>query len=154
MLTTPFAPKRLAGKNEKNELLRLVVFNVADYWLGIPIGSVIKVIPCPPIVSNNNQGIGMITMGHYSITVVDLHFRFTQEPLPSPQFLILTFTVRREIFAIPTDRVPGMVEIPLESIVPLPPSYRQVDTLGCTSHMAVLEQEGITVYLLDLGSFA
>jgi len=155
MLTTPFVPKRLAGKNEATELLRLVVFNAAEYWLGMPISSVIKVVPCPTIISNNNQGIGMIRMGHHSITVVDLYFRFNQQPIASPQFLILTFTARREVFAIPTDRVPGMVEVPLESIVPLPPSYRKVDALGLASHMAVVEQEEevFSIYLLELGNF-
>lgn len=155
MLTTPFVPKRLAGKNESTELLRLVVFNVADYWLGMPISSVIKVIPCPPMVSNNNQGISMIRIGHHSITVVDLYFRFNKQTIPDPQFLILTFTSRREVFAIPTDRVPGMVEVPLESIVPLPPSYRQVDALGLASHIAVVEQEEevFSIYLLEVGSF-
>ncbi|PLS69712.1 MAG: hypothetical protein CV045_00560 [Cyanobacteria bacterium M5B4] len=155
MLTTPFAAQRLSGKNDNNDLLRLVLFDVWGYWLALPIASVIKVIPCPPVISSNHQGIGLINLGHTCISVVDLHFRFSQKPLESKQFLILTFSQRREVFGIPTDRVPGMVEVPLENIVPLPSSYRQVDILGLASHMAVLEQEqeSISIYLLDVGSF-
>lgn len=153
MLTTPFTPQRLATRSDNENLLRLIVFEVAGYWLALPITAVIKVIPCPAIISNNNQGIGMVNLGSAVVSVVDLQFRFTSKSLVDPQFLILTFSQRREVFAIPTDRVPGMVEASLEQILPLPPAYRQVDALGLCSHMAVLEQEKVTIYLLDVGSF-
>ncbi len=155
MLITPFTPKRLARKNDNDDLLRLVVFDVAGFWLALPISAVIKVIPCPSIISNNHQGIGLVNLGKASVSVVDLHLRFSQKPLESPQFLIITFSQKREVFAIATDRVPGMVEVSLENIVPLPPSYRQVDALGIASHLAVIEQEQetISIYILEVGSF-
>ncbi|MCS6960672.1 MAG: chemotaxis protein CheW [Pseudanabaenaceae cyanobacterium SKYGB_i_bin29] len=153
MLTTPFTPQRLATRSDNENLLRLIVFAVADYWLALPINAVIKVIPCPSIISNNDQGLGMVNVGNTVVSVVDLHFRFTAKGLANPRFLILSFSQRREVFGIPTDQVPGMVEVSLEQILPLPTAYRQVDALGLCSHMAILAQEKVTVYLLDVGSF-
>ncbi|MDZ8240494.1 MAG: chemotaxis protein CheW [Nostoc sp. ChiQUE01a] len=166
MLNTPFPFKRLSGAVSDRDSLRVVVFAIADYLFALPVGAVLKVIPCPPISSTVESGIGMVDLGTQTIAIVDLRQKFISQVQAqqgdqvlssvdaSGRFLLLTQTRTGEICGIPVDKPPALIDIPLEVVRLVPWSYRQVAELNCISHMAVLSvapnEEPLKVLLLGM----
>ncbi|MFN6500934.1 MAG: chemotaxis protein CheW [Nostoc sp. DedQUE01] len=166
MLNTPFPFKRLSGTVSDRDSLRVVVFAIADYLFALPVGAVLKVIPCPPISSTVESGIGMVDLGTQTIAIVDLRQKFIPQVQAqqghqvlssvdaSGRFLLLTQTRTGEICGFPVDKPPALIDIPLEAVRLVPWSYRQVAELNCISHMAVLSvapnEEPLKVLLLGM----
>lgn len=165
MLQTPFPFKRLSGAANDRDSLRVIVFAIADYLFALPAGAVLKVINCPPISSTVESGIGMADLGAQTITILDLRQKIFPQPLEGQvhqdcslvptfqRFLLVTQTRTGEICGIPVDKPPTLIDIPLETVRPVPWSYRQV-ALSFASHMAVLPggkpEETIKVFLLGM----
>lgn len=159
MLTIPFPFKRLSGAANDCDSLRVIVFAIADYLFALPVGAVLKVITCPPISSTVEGGIGMADLGSQTITILDLRQKLGSQTLEKQfpgfqQLLLLIQTRTGEICGIPVDKPPSLLDIPLETVRPVPLSYRQVAKLSFASHMAVLTpgqpEESIKVFLLGM----
>jgi len=164
MLTVPFPFKRLSGTANECDSLRVIVFAIADYLFALPVGAVLKIISCPPISSTVESGIGIADLGSQTITILDLRQKLVSQPQarqvdevsPVPtfqRFLLLTQTRTGELCGIPVDKPPSLIDIPLETVRPVPLSYRQVAKLSFASHMAVLPEgqgESINVFLLSM----
>lgn len=128
--------------------LRAIVFEIDNYRFALPIDAVLKIVPCPPLSSPIQDGIGIADWEAQTITVIDLYQKFFQPTAQNSQkspynnrFLILTMTQDREICGFAIDRSPTLMDIPLNDIRSVPLSYRQVAELGFVSHMAILSNE-------------
>ena len=140
------------------EVGKFIVFMIADYLVGLPMSTVLKVVNCPPELNGNLRAAGLIQMGQYPIAILDLHQKFTNSYVPqlnkNSPFLVITQIVRGELCGIPVDETPNIVELSSNSIQPLPKSYHQIGSLNLDifSHVAVLseEEKTFTIFLLDI----
>ncbi len=146
---TPFFWKRIStATTTEGDSLRVVVFASADYLFALPVGAVLKVIACPLIRTPVENGIGTVDLGTQTITIVDLRQKLNPQAQLAPayasspghekQFLLLTQTRTGEICGICADKPPFLLDIPPETVRPLPWSYRQAMKLNFVSHMAVV----------------
>jgi hypothetical protein len=149
MLT--LARHRLSSSDSSNDYLPVMVFPIcqppesgADYLFALPVEAVVKVMQCPANLGSFNQGISMISVNNQMITVVDLCHRLMPERVMTAadrQFLMLVQTHFAEPFAIPVANFPLLLNLPVTSAQPIPAAYRQVNSIGFASHMAIVEQE-------------
>ncbi len=145
----------IAPKTEETAL-RAVIFAVQDRWFALPVGAVLKVSLCPPIQNTLASGMGTIDLGNETATVINLEEKFApdREYTLNRRYLILTQTHQGEKCGLVAESPPSMIEIPLSTIRPIPPSYRQEGELSFISHLAVLpkvgETETIDVFLLGV----
>jgi len=143
--------------HDDSTVSKFIVFKIAEYYLGLPISHVLKVINCSSAISSGLNTMGVIYLGRHTIRVLDLHEQLHSDSsghLPSNQpFLVLTRTSGGELYAIPVEEPPNLVELPLEMIRTLPKADRySKPVLNLVSHAAVISQENVTttIFLLDL----
>jgi hypothetical protein len=147
----PIVRHRLSSSDSSNDYLPVMVFPIfqhqesgSDYLFALPVEAVIKVMKCPANLAGFNQGISMISVDNQMITVVDLCYRLMPERTVLPvdrQFLMLIQTHSAEPFAIPVANFPVLLHLPVTSAQPIPAAYRQVNSIGFASHMAIIELE-------------
>jgi purine-binding chemotaxis protein CheW len=94
-------------------------------------------------------------VGDREVTVFDLERHlFQTSSLDTAQtgYLVVVRNAANELCGIPVAILPTLIDIPLPTLRLLPKSYRHSDTLGITSHVALMPQpEGLlTLFLLDL----
>jgi purine-binding chemotaxis protein CheW len=150
--------KTRIGISPKTEetALRSVIFAVHDRWFALPVGTVLKVSLAPPINNSLSSGLGTVDLGNETVTVINLEEKFAPNRGYSftHRYLILTQRNNGEKCGLITESPPSMVEIPLNTIRPLPASYRQQGEFSFVSHLAVLpkvgEAETIDVFLLGV----
>ena len=158
MLHSPFPPKRLSHITSEVNLLKVLVFEIADHFFALPIGVIFKVINCPPITYTAERGLGIADFEAQTVTVVNLAQRLSPQSMDVPtsneRFLLLTQTRQGELCGIAIDKSPALIEIPLENIRPLPLSYRQMKPFSIATHIAVLpDSEGSRqIFLLGMGN--
>ncbi|WP_218079504.1 chemotaxis protein CheW [Anthocerotibacter panamensis] len=132
--------------------LKLVVFPIQQVNLALRIEHVQRVIPCPEVLNTGGTAVGIITLADRAVPVLDLHQRlYPAHPETAPTHLVLAQTQGGEDYGIPVTETPTLLEVSLEYIRTLPPSYRRSTTLGLASHVAVVPQEhgSLTIFLLD-----
>ena len=145
--------------------LQTVVFSIDEYTFALPMEAVAKIIPCPPLDSSRENGIGLVEWEGKIITIVDLQQKLASDLAPLNRdnnskhpFLILTPTKTQELCGFITEQPPTLIDITLDDIFLVPLSYREVNQLSFVSHMALLTnpetQEKTKVFLLgiDFGS--
>lgn len=146
----------LARNRQTNSLLKIVVFNMGSLSLALRIDSVYKVVNHSSTYGSGIGAVGVTHLGNSEITVVDLHQRFFRasqmNSANSTSYLIVVQNTTNELYGIPVDDTPALMEVPLSMIRILPESYRRADTLDVASHVAVIPQNGasLTVFLLDV----
>ncbi len=156
MFHYPFPPKRLSHVTNDVNLLKLLVFEMADRFFALPLDVIFKVIDCPPITNTAQRGLGIADFEDQTITVVNLAQRLSPQSMDTQtlekRFLILTQTRHGELCGIPIDRSPTLIEVPMEKIRRLPSSYHQMNPLSIATHLAVLpESEGsVKIFLLGM----
>ena len=133
----------IAPKTEETAL-RSVIFAVQNRWFALPVGAVLKVSLCPPINNSLPSGLGTIDMENETVTVIDLEEKFApnRDYSFTRRYLFLVQTQNGEKCGLVAASPPSMVEIPLNTIRPLPSSYRQQSDLSFVSHLAVLPKVG------------
>jgi chemotaxis signal transduction protein len=135
---------------------KFVVFTIADYSLALPIVEVLRVVNCPAKTSSELEEIGMIQIDRYVIRVLDLYQQLNAEAVSQlprdPSFLVIVQSAEGELWGIPVDEPPSVIEFPLQMMRPLPKSGEQFNLLKIASHVAVIsqEQETTTIFLADL----
>ncbi len=159
--------KRLSNVEEELETIRTIVFSLANveqtaigkYLFALPVEAVIRAIVYPETRTSLINGIGMITLGDKTVTIVDLRDKFTKiSPTEdSSRFLILFKTQSDELCGLPIKDAPILIDIPINRIRPLPLAYREVTQLTFASHTAIVPQEGdlapLEILLLGMGHF-
>lgn len=136
--------------------IKLIVFEIGNLNLALPIESVYKVLNYTPIYGSGINQVGITHVGEFEVTVVDLHQRFFKSSQTSEYFtggyLVLVKNTTGELYGIPVADTPVLMEVQLSQIRVIPESYRRADTLDVASHVAVIPQEtaSLTVFLLDV----
>ena len=164
MINQTFELERLSHTTIKPDALRVLVFSLAktateqvEYFFALPVESVLKVIPCPPINWAVGGELGMADIGSDNVTTLDLHRHFfphTSKVINDSPFLVLLNTITSETCGIPVTGLPVLSDIPLSTIRPVSLSYRQVATIDFASHMAILSDpennKSIKIFLLGM----
>lgn len=145
----------LKNHNTKS-LFKLVVFRIHSINFAFPIECVNKVINYTTVYSSGLNDIGIAHIDDQEIPIIDLHrrlFKSSQITTSNPaRFLLIAQNKMGEGFGIPVLKTPNLIEVSVTAIRTLPESFRQADTLGIASHVAVIPQENtsLTVFLLDV----
>lgn len=135
--------------------IKLVVFSVGNLNFAFNIDVVQKVINYAAMVSSGLNHFGLVNIGDRQITVIDLHrklFNVSQsEDVDNLKYLILVRNSADELFGIIVNEAPSLLDIELENIRIIPPSYRNSDTLRIASHVTIIltEKGEETTFLLD-----
>lgn len=143
-------------KNETNTE-KFIVFKVADCLLALSINDVLKVVNCSALNSKKLTKMGLIQIGDRTIRLLDLQQQLNLDNLPqlsdNESFLVITRDLEGELCGVLVHEPPDLVELPPETIRPLPKSdiYSKA-TPDIVSHLAVLSYQEMmkTIFLLDL----
>ncbi len=142
MFDTQFPPRRLSHLNSDVNLLKVLVFEMANHIFALPISVIFKVIDCPPITETTDSSIGITDFEGQTVTVVNLARKFSSHNCATERmqkrFLILSQTRQGELCGIPIDNSPALIELPVDNIRPLPLYARQVEPLSIATHVAIL----------------
>ena len=147
-----------------NQSIKVITFPIANYLFALPMSTILKVSHCPSLSSENLSDIGLVNLENRTIALLNLHQKLDsarqvggtkkikRRAKISGQFLILTQSRQGQLCGIPIDKLPDMIDLPLETIEALPESYRQTNLLGIANYVAVLpsEEKKIAIFLLDL----
>lgn len=131
---------------------KFIVCQIADSLLALPIATVLKVINCPSPESGDTNNTGLIHIGRHTVTLLDLHQRLAYGcPQQNSPFLVIV-QLTNELWAIPVDEPPNLVELPRDSIRALPQSYRHHGWQDIASYVAVISEaeKTLTIFLLDI----
>ncbi|HAJ58391.1 MAG TPA: chemotaxis protein CheW [Cyanobacteria bacterium UBA8543] len=147
---------RLPNARQVTPSLKLIVFGIGSLNLALPIESVYKVVNHTPVYGSGLNAVGVAHVGDGEVTVVDLYQQFFKassfKESTQIAYLVIVKNTLGELYGIPITDTPILLEVPLSQIRVLPESYRQADTLGVASHVAVIPQEAspLTIFLLDV----
>jgi purine-binding chemotaxis protein CheW len=139
----------------KEQLTKLLLFNVGSLVLALPINMVKKVLNYLPVHGSGLGYVGVTHLEDREITVIDLHKKLFHKPLMvdshTKGYLILARSRSGESFGIWVKQTPTLIDIPLSQMRGLPESYRRSDTLDMASHVVLLsqEEEKTTVFVVD-----
>lgn len=140
-----------------NSLLKTIVFPIGKLTLALPVEQVKKVIRKNTVYSSGLTHVHLTHIGEQELTVVDLHqklFKVSQtESENDKKYLIITKSLINEPLGIVVTETPILIDIPIAQIRTIPNNYRNADTLGIASHVAVIpeqEQSPQTIFILDL----
>ena len=131
---------------------KFVVCQIADSLLALPIANVLKVINCPPPETGDTNNTGLIHLGRHTVTLLDLHQRLAHScPQRHSPFLLIVQSAT-ELWAIPVDEPPNLVELSRDSIRALPQSYHHHGWQDIVSYVAAISEaeKTLTIFLLDV----
>ncbi|HTL89228.1 MAG TPA: chemotaxis protein CheW [Leptolyngbya sp.] len=142
----------------EKKLVRLVVFSIAGYRLGLPLGSILRVVNCPDeLRSQSSECLELLQLGQHTISVLNLRSRLGQgqtqpRTISTESDFLVVAKVGEQLCAIRVDAPPDMIEVEETAIRQLPDAYRQGHPLSIASQVAVLPQGKATlaIFLLDL----
>lgn len=107
-----------------------------------------KVIPYPPVFSSGQKPVGLAHFEQQEVIVLDVHRYLFGQPSPTPPTHLVVARSNGELYGIPCPTIPALVDVAPEQMQPLPPTYRQADTLGLASHVVRLPND-LTLFVLD-----
>lgn len=139
----------------QKEMVRLIVFAIAGYRLGLPLDQILRIVNCPDeLKAETSETIELLPLGQQTISVLNLRSQLSlnqgQNTLES-EFLVVA-KVGAELCAIRVDAPPDLIEVEAATIRQLPAPYRQGHPLSIASQVAVLPQGKATlaIFLLEL----
>ncbi len=156
MTLAPHSTQPASPITSSAKLLRMVTFTIADYRLALPMSAVLRVVNCPPQLSQDPGKVEFVHLGQHSIMILNLHQRLTlnrHQPRPQQgQFLIVTQAVQQDLCAIRVDTPPDVMELPTQVMRQLPAAYEQGHPLSIASHVAVLPEDpsATSIFILDM----
>ena len=138
--------------------IKVLMFSVGSLNLGLRIESIYKVLNAAQIHGSRENWVGLVHLGDREVTVLDLKRRLFPSQTNSDDapkgYLMVIQNAKGELYGIPVDIVPALVDVPLPNLRLLPESFRHADTLRIASHVAVItESESeiqMTLFLLDI----
>ncbi len=140
-----------------NSLLKIVVFPIGKLNVALPVYQVRKVIKKTTVYGSGITHVNLTHIEDQEVTVIDLHqklFKVSQTDLcKGKEYLIITKSLINEPLGIVVTETPTLMDIPLSQIRTIPNTYRDADTLGIASHVAVMSQKNATtktIFILDL----
>ncbi|BAU09839.1 CheW protein [Leptolyngbya sp. NIES-3755] len=135
--------------------VRLIVFAIAGYRLGLPVDQILRVVNCPEeLKAQTSDRLELLPLGQHTISVLNLRsqLRLNQaRTTPESDFLVVA-KLGTELCAIRVDAPPDLIEVEAATIRQLPAPYRQGHPLSIASQVVVLPQGKATlaIFLLDL----
>ncbi|MBE9009572.1 chemotaxis protein CheW [Pseudanabaenaceae cyanobacterium LEGE 13415] len=139
----------------KSETVRLIVFAIAGYRLGLPVDQILRVVNCPEeLKAQSSERLELLPLGQHTLSVLNLrsHLSLNQaRPTLESDFLVVA-KVGAELCAIRVDAPPDLIEVEAATIRQLPAPYRQGHPLSIANQVVVLPQGKATlaIFLLDL----
>ncbi|NMG58188.1 chemotaxis protein CheW [Geitlerinema sp. P-1104] len=135
-------------KRQQIRKQKLVILHLHQDKYAISIQQVIRVLSTLEIHGTFNYGHGLIQHQGETLAVLDLGvLLFQQEPELTPNYLIICQSHAGEEFAIPTHRLPQVLDVAEEQFAEVPPSYRQ-GPLGLALEKVVnLPEDQVLLYL-------
>ncbi|NJR49913.1 MAG: hypothetical protein HC780_10455 [Leptolyngbyaceae cyanobacterium CSU_1_3] len=155
MRSTSLPPNPVASEGAIAESLKVVMFAIAGYRLGLPMEAVLRVVNCPLELHDRSAAMELVHLGHRAITVLNLYphlaLKQVNPNLDAGQFLVVT-KLQGDVCAIRVDAPPDLIELTPSTIRKLPEPYRQGHPLNIASRVAVLPQgkATIAIFLLDM----
>lgn len=147
---------RQANNQEAVNSLKVIMFEMGDVKLALPIQSVAKVMPQTVVYGSGLHGVGIAHLGDREVSVVDLHKRLFKSTsinnASNNSYLMIVKNRQSELYGIPVGSIPTLMEIALSCIRVLPDSYRNADIFGFATHVAVIPamETPMTIFLLDV----
>ena len=140
-------------KAAKTQQLKLVVFAIGSLNLALPIDIVVKIANLSAVHGSGLHSVGLTHIDDRAVTVVDLHQQLFKTPSQTTvRYILMGQNDRGDLFGIPVNDTPSLMEVPLTAIRQLPETYRSADTLRIADRVAVVTQKetSTTIFLLDL----
>jgi len=137
------------------EAVRLIVFAIAGYRLGLPVDQILRVVNCPEeLKAQSSEQLELLPLGQHTISVLNLRSQLSlnqARTTPESDFLVVA-KLGTELCAIRVDAPPDLIEVEAATIRQLPAPYRQGHPLSIASQVVVLPQGKATlaIFLLDL----
>lgn len=140
---------------EQTQCVKMVVFAIAGYRLGLPMESVLRVVNCPPELRDSQAVLELVNLGSHTISVLNLHARLSLQqgrPAQSSGNFLIVAKAGEELCAIRVDAPPDLLELEPSMIRQLPAPYRQGHPLHIANQVAVLPQGKATlaIFLLEM----
>lgn len=139
----------------QKDTIRLIVFAIAGYRLGLPLNQILRVVNCPDeLKAQTSEVLELLPLGQHTILVLNLRSRLSvnqAKTTPDSDFLVVA-KVGTELCAIRVDAPPDLIEVEAATIRQLPAPYRQGHPLSIASQVVVLPQGKATlaIFLLEL----
>ncbi|MEM8828572.1 MAG: chemotaxis protein CheW [Cyanobacteria bacterium P01_G01_bin.19] len=145
----------LAAK-DREQLIKLLVFDVDRLTLALPILQVQKVVRYNPVHGSGLSHVNLVHLEDKDIAVVNLHQKLFNLDLPQISqdrgYFIISRTSVGESIGILVLQPPALIDIPQSQIRVIPDSYRRSDTLEIASHVTIVPQKDgtrKTIFILD-----
>lgn len=126
--------------------------NVGKLALACRIETVYKVINRSQIYSSGLGPTGLTHADDHTLVVIDLHRKlFNVSITDEPGYFVIIKSHVGHLVAIPVTTAPNLMDVQCDQIRLLPQTYRQSDTLGIASHVAVVpnEEKTLTLFIID-----
>ncbi len=137
----------------RTPVLKVLVLPIHTLHVALSLETVEKVMPMPTIFKSGQTVLGLTHVDQQEAIVVDLHQKIFGTPSPqSAKYVVITRDRHQQAYAIPSLSLPSLQDLPLERLQPIPPDYRDRDSLGIASHILPPADgdSAPTLFLLDL----
>jgi chemotaxis signal transduction protein len=126
--------------------IKVLVLQIQDLKFAIPIELLVKVMRTPMVFKSGDKWMGMSQLDDEGLLIVDLYRKIYGVDNPKPmENLVIVREVHDSVqgsvdrlLGIPVSLLPNLISVPSDSLQALPEDYREYDSLGIASHMAIL----------------
>jgi chemotaxis signal transduction protein len=122
--------------------IKVLVLQVQDLKFAIPIELLVKVMRTPMVFKSGDKWMGMSQLEDEGLLIVDLYRKIYGVDNPKPmENLVIVREVQDgvdRLLGIPVSLLPNLINVPADCLQALPEDYREHDSLGIASHMAIL----------------
>lgn len=132
--------------------LRTLIFSVGQLHLAIRLEGVKKVLPMPEIFKSGNKLLGLTQVDQQEVIVIDLYQKIYGQPAAQTRGFLIVVQAESSRYGMTAEILPTMKEIPLTDFHPVPPDYRDRDSLGIAEQMVQVtldNKQVVTAFLLD-----
>jgi hypothetical protein len=134
----------LPKPKERNEsTIELVVFDLAEVSFGIPMTKINRVI--------SNVFLGEDYSLTQDVQILDLQYQLTGSEICNPSAIAIFTSNDLQLYGIPIETVPSLIDVPLDRIRILPSDFRTNNPLGIASHIAIFSHQNIESTIFILG---
>lgn len=144
--------------DSSSKIVKLITFNVADYWFALPMKATLKVVNCPASDQGGIVSLGMVQLGAHTIQLLDLYgvygLNANAALLQHPPFLLVLRRPQDKLCGIALESPPDLVELPLNALQCVSADRRFVPKKQWISHIAILSEQTMnrTLLLLDMAA--
>jgi chemotaxis signal transduction protein len=130
MFANTLPNKRSENIEPVQPTIELVVFDIGEVSIGIPIDKIERVI--------NELFLGEDYTLTQDVEILDLHHLLFGIEISHPNAMAIFSGDRQQLYGIPIDTIPTLISVPLDRIRTLPPEFRTTNPLGIASHLAMI----------------